>query len=65
VIVAILSTPRFATFGRDHLNVFVTYAPFVWLPAVLVPALASHLIVFRLALTACACCSWRRSRPAR
>jgi uncharacterized protein (TIGR03435 family) len=56
VIVAILSTPRFAAFGPDHLNVFVTYAPFVWLPAVLVlAALAGHLIVFRaLALMACA-----------
>lgn len=48
VTVAILSTPRFAAFGPDHLNVFVTYAPFVWLPAVLVlAALAGHLIVFR------------------
>jgi hypothetical protein len=48
VVVAILSTPRFAAFGPDRLNVFVTYAPFVWLPTVLVlAALAGHLIVFR------------------
>jgi hypothetical protein len=48
VVVAILSTPRFALFGADRLNVFVTYPPFVWLPAVLVlAALAGHLIVFR------------------
>ena len=48
VVVAILSTPRFAVFGPDRLNVFVTYPPFVWLPAVLVlAALAGHLIVFR------------------
>jgi len=48
LVVAILSTPRFAAFGPDRLNVFVTYAPFVWLPAVLVlAALAGHLIVFR------------------
>jgi hypothetical protein len=48
VAVAILSTPKFAAFGPDHLNVFVFYPPFVWLPAVLVlAALAGHLIVFR------------------
>ena len=48
VVVAILSTPRFAAFGPDRLNTFVTYPPFVWLPAVLVlAALAGHLIIFR------------------
>ena len=48
VVVAILSTPKFAVFGPDRLNVFVFYPPFVWLPAVLVlAALAGHLIVFR------------------
>ena len=48
VAVAILSTPKFAAFGPDHLNVFVFYPPFVWLPAVLVlAAWAGHLIVFR------------------
>ncbi len=48
VTVAILSTPRFALFGDDRLNVFVAYPPFVWLPAVLVlAALAGHLVVFR------------------
>lgn len=48
VAVAILSTPRFAMFGPDRLNVFVFYPPFVWLPAVLVlAALAGHLIIFR------------------
>ena len=48
VAVAILSTPKFAVFGPDRLNVFVFYPPFVWLPAVLVlAALAGHLIVFR------------------
>ena len=41
-----LSTPRFAAFGPDRLNIFVTYPPFVWLPAVLVlAALAGHLII--------------------
>ena len=48
VVVAILSTPRFAMFGPDRLNTFVTYPPFVWLPAILVlAALAGHLIIFR------------------
>lgn len=48
VAVAILSTPRFRRFGDDHLNVFVTYTPFVWLPAVMVlAALAGHLLIFR------------------
>jgi hypothetical protein len=48
VTVAILSTPRFAYFGQDQLNVFVTYPPFVWLPAVMVlAAFAGHLVIFR------------------
>jgi hypothetical protein len=48
VSIAILSTPRFRYFGDDRLNVFVTYPPFVWLPAVMVlAALAGHLLIFR------------------
>jgi hypothetical protein len=48
VTVAILSTPRFAVFGQDRLNVFIAYPPFIWLPTVLVlAALAGHLVVFR------------------
>ncbi len=48
VIVAILSTPMFRYFGNDRLNVFITYPPFVWLPAVMVlAALAGHLLIFR------------------
>jgi len=48
VIVAIVSTPIFRMFGDDQLNVFVTYPPFVWLPAVMVlAALAGHLLIFR------------------
>ena len=48
LIVAVRSTPRFAAFGPDRLNVFVTYVPFVWLPAIMVlAALAGHLIIFR------------------
>jgi hypothetical protein len=48
VTVAILSTPLFRWFGEDRLNTFVTYPPFVWLPAVLVTAaLIGHLLVWR------------------
>ncbi|MGE0039616.1 MAG: hypothetical protein AB7H88_14615 [Vicinamibacterales bacterium] len=48
IVVAVLSTPRFQFFGPDHLNVWVTLAPFVWLPAVMVlAAWSGHLIIFR------------------
>jgi hypothetical protein len=48
VVVAILGTPRIRYFGDAHLNTWVTYTPFVWLPSVMVlAALAGHLIVFR------------------
>jgi hypothetical protein len=46
--VAILSTPVFAFFGRDRLNVWVMWMPYTLLPAVMVlAALAGHLIVWR------------------
>jgi hypothetical protein len=52
VIIAVLSTPTFALFGPERLNVFVTYTPFIWLPAVMVlAAFAGHLIVFRALLS--------------
>src|SRR5262245_46978261 len=48
VTIAIASTPRFAWFGREQMNIFVTYPPFVWLPAILVPAtLIGHVLVWR------------------
>jgi hypothetical protein len=48
VIVAVVSTPAFRYFGDERLNVWVTYPPYVWLPAVMVPAaVAGHLVVFR------------------
>jgi len=52
--VAVISTPLFRWFGDDKLNTWVTYPPFVWLPAVMVTAaLIGHLLVFRwLASTA-------------
>jgi hypothetical protein len=48
VTIAIVSTPVFGWFGRDRLNTFVTYPPFVWLPAILVTAaLMGHILVWR------------------
>ena len=52
VVIAILSTPLVRFFGDDRLNVWVTYPPYVWLPAVMVlAALAGHLLIFRALLT--------------
>jgi hypothetical protein len=46
--VAIMSTPVFAYFGPDRLNVWVMWMPYTLLPAVMVlAAWAGHLIVFR------------------
>lgn len=48
MMVAALSTPTFAYFGQDRLNVWVFFLPYVMLPAVMVlAALAGHLVVFR------------------
>jgi hypothetical protein len=48
VAVAIASMPLFKAFGDDRVVTFVTYPPFVWLPAVMVlAALAGHLVIFR------------------
>jgi hypothetical protein len=48
VTIAIVSTPRVAAFGPERLNTFITYPPFVWLPAIMVlAALAGHLLIFR------------------
>ena len=48
VTIAVVSTPLFRWFGEERLNVFVTYPPFVWLPAVLVAAaLMGHILVWR------------------
>ena len=52
VSVAFLSTPTFALFGPERLNTWVAYAPFVWLPAVMVAcALIGHLVIWRRLLT--------------
>jgi hypothetical protein len=46
--VGVLSTPAFRLFGDDRLNTWITYPPFIWLPAVMVVmALSGHLVVFR------------------
>jgi hypothetical protein len=48
VTVGILSTPVFRLFGDDQLNTWITYPPFIWLPAAMVVvALAGHLVIFR------------------
>ena len=48
VSVAIASMPMLRLFGDDRVVTFVTYPPFVWLPAVMVlAALAGHLVIFR------------------
>lgn len=48
VTIAVVSTPPIAYFGPERLNVWVTLAPFVWLPAVMVlAALAGHLLICR------------------
>jgi hypothetical protein len=47
--IAILSAPTpLRMFMNEPANVWITQAPFVWLPAVFVPvALAGHLVIFR------------------
>src|SRR5262245_27009375 len=48
VTIAIASTPVFGWFGKERVNIFVTYPPFVWLPAILVTAaLMGHILVWR------------------
>lgn len=52
--IAIASSPMVRAFGDDprHVNTWVLYVPYVWLPAVLVViALAGHVIVTRALLT--------------
>lgn len=48
--IAIAATPTFAAFGAAprHLNTWITAAPYVWLPTVIVPcAAAGHLLLTR------------------
>jgi hypothetical protein len=46
--IAVATSPFVRAFGEGSVNTWVTYVPFVWLPAVLVPfALAGHIVVLR------------------
>lgn len=46
--VAVAATPIVQAFGPEHVNRWVFYFPYVWLPALLVQAaLFGHLVVFR------------------
>ena len=47
--IAILSTPTpLRVFDNEPTNTWITHAPFVWLPAVLVPAaIMGHVVIFR------------------
>ena len=48
VSIAVASTPMFAAFGPDRLNTWVADAPYVFLPAVLVPAAVfGHALTWR------------------
>lgn len=49
LVIAMLSTPTpFRVFQGEPANVWITMAPWVWLPALLVPiALVGHIVVFR------------------
>jgi hypothetical protein len=45
---AIASSPMLQAFGPEHVNSWVAYFPYVWLPTVLVVlAIAGHVVVFR------------------
>ncbi len=50
VAIAIATTPTFAAFGTApaHLNTWITAAPYVWLPTVIVPcAVVGHVLLTR------------------
>lgn len=45
---AVASSPMVQAFGPAHINTWVAYFPYVWLPSVLVLlAIAGHVVVFR------------------
>jgi hypothetical protein len=52
VSIALLTSPSVRAFGPDHVNRWVLYFPYVWLPTVLVEAaLFGHIVIFRRLLT--------------
>jgi hypothetical protein len=50
VTIALLSTPVIRAFGKGrHMNTFVAFFPYVWLPAVLVAAaIILHIVIWRV-----------------
>jgi hypothetical protein len=55
VAIAVASAPPWLAFGADaaHANTWVAYAPFIWLPTVLVAAaVAGHIVLWRHLLRA-------------
>lgn len=51
VVVAVRASPLLRHFGDDEVNVWVAYAPFIWLPTVLVAsAVAGHIVLLRALL---------------
>ena len=50
IVIAVASTPLLAAYGQGprHVNTFIGWFPFVWLPTVLVPAaLLGQIVLFR------------------
>jgi hypothetical protein len=67
IAIAMASLPRFHVFGSEpqHLNTWVAYFPFVWLPAGLVSAaLLGHLLLWRRLLSEAGGAARRDTAPA-
>ena len=48
LLIAMLSSPMAVAFGPEHVNVWVAFPPYVWLPTVMVVcAITGHLLVYR------------------
>ena len=50
VVIAVLASPLVRFFGDAELNIWIAYAPFVWLPTVLVASALSGQIILARAL---------------
>ncbi len=54
-VIAVLTAPMVKALGETQVNTWVTFVPFVWVPAVcVVVALASHVVAWRKLLKAAA-----------
>lgn len=64
IVVSLLSTPTpLRVFTTQPANTWITAAPYVWLPSVLVVfAMIGHIVVFRALLYSR---EWRESNPTR